>query len=227
MAAHRASPGRTRRRRRGRPGGPDDLLLRRVRRRRVEDGRRGHLLAQRLGRLLQQRGGGGHRRCGVGPERGLRRHGRGQHPGGRLRWRRRLQIDGRRPHLDPPGPGGDPSRRPHPRAPQRPGHRVRGRAGPRLRPEQGARRVSLARRGEELGAGAVPQRGRRRHRPVAGPRTTLEFSSPPFTRRGAPPGRWKAAGRTAASTARRTAATRGRTSRATPACPRARWAAWA
>ena len=227
MAAHRPPQGRTRGRRRGRPGGPDDLLLRRVRRRRVEDGRRGHLLAQRLGRLLQQRGGGGHRRGGLGPQRGLRGDGRSQHPGERLRGRRRLQVDRRRPDVGPHGAGGDPPHRPHPRAPQGPGHGVRRRAGPRLWTEQGARGLSLPRRGEELGARALPQRGRRGRRPVPGPEQpphTLRRHLPDATH---PLGRWKAAGPTAASTARRTAATRGRTSRATPECPRARWAAWA
>ena len=117
------------------------------------------------------------------------------------------------------GPARHAPDRPHPRAPAGGGHRLRGRARARLRTQRGARRVPLARRRAHLAQGPLRGRHHGRHRHRHGSHATRASSTPRSGRSCARPGAWRAAGRAAASTRRRTAATPGRSWRAR-ACPR-------
>ena len=69
--------------------------------------RRRRLLALRLGRLHGERRGRRDRGGALGPQRDLCRHRRDRDPARRLLWRRRLQVDRCRPHLEPCRPQGE------------------------------------------------------------------------------------------------------------------------
>ena len=93
LAQHRSVSRRPRHRGGGRSRSAARLLHGRDGRRRLEDRRRRHHLGSDHRRLREDRLGRRDRGRAVGPERDLRRHGRGLHPQQLLARRRRLQVD--------------------------------------------------------------------------------------------------------------------------------------
>ena len=155
----------------------------------------------------------------VRPERRLRRDGRGLHPRQRLRRRRRLEVGRRGQDVGYDGPRGhaaDPARA---RPPDESGRRLRRGPRPHVRPESGPRDLPLAGRREDVEEGPLRRREDGRVRSRHGRRRTRACSRRASGRWAASRGPSRAAAPAAASGRRRTAATRGRSSRA--GCPRA------
>ena len=143
-----------------------DLLLRGHGGRGLQDHERRGRLEARDGRPARHRIRGRHRGGGVGPERGVRRHGRGLPARQPLARRRGLQVGGRGQDLDEHRPQGHPPHRRRGRPSREPRPRLRGRPRPRLRAEPGARRLPEPGRRQDLGQG--PLRGREHGRGGAG-----------------------------------------------------------
>ena len=101
----------------------------------------------------------------VGPERRLRRLGRGEHPRQRRAGQRHLQVDRRRQDLEARLEAGRADRH-HRRPPDEPGRRLRGRARHAVRPEPRARRLPHARRRKHAGSGCSSRT------PTPAPRTS-------------------------------------------------------
>ena len=116
----------------------------------------------------------------VEPEHRLGRHRREQPAELRLLRRRRLQVDRRRQDLEEHGAQEDLPDRQDRDPPEEPGHRLRRRAGPAVRPERGARPVQDDRRRQDLEEGPLRRRQDRRHRHARCTRPTpRRCSSPP------------------------------------------------
>ena len=149
-------------------GRPDHLLGRhRLRRPAQDDQQRRHLRAP-----VRQGGDRLHRRRlrrPVGQEHRLGRHRREQPAQLRLLRRRRLQVHRRRQELEEHGAEEDLPDRQDRHPPEEPGHRLRRRPRPALRPERGARPVQDDRRRQDLGQGLLRRRQDRRHRHADAP----------------------------------------------------------
>ena len=143
-------------------------------------------LAQRLGRLLQDRGGRRDRRLGVRPERDLRRHGRDGDPRQRLARRRRLQVDRRRQDLAQHGAARHAATSARSQIhPTQPGPRLRRGARPRLGAERGARRLPHERRRRDAGRRCSTRATAPARTTLRWTRTTRASSTPPSGRRSA------------------------------------------
>ena len=144
-------------------------------------GRPDHLLGRhRLGRAAQDRQQRHHLRASVRQgsdrlhrrrvrraveqEHRLGRHRREQPAQLRLVRRRRLQVDRRRQDLEEHGAEEVVPDRPDRRPSEEPGHRLRRRPRPAVRPERGARPVQDDRRRQDLGEDPLRRRQDRRHR---------------------------------------------------------------
>jgi hypothetical protein len=149
------------------PRPAEHLLLRQRGRRGVEDHGRGEDLARSVAA-----GDLGRDRCAgdrpLRPERHLRRHGPGGRALGHHGGRRDVPLGRRGRELDPRRARRHPAHRRDPGGPEGPEPGAGRGAGPRLRAEPGARRLSHDRRRQELAAPAGPGRLDRRRGPRLG-----------------------------------------------------------
>ena len=173
-----------------------------------DDGRR-----RELGRDVRRPAGAVDRlarRLSDGPQHRLDGDGGREDPQPRLGWTGRLQVDGRGGDLDPHGAGTH-GTHPAPRHPSRePGHRLRVRVGPLLRPAAGAGASTApptAGRAGNTSSSSTRTRGVRTSRWT---RRTHASSSPARGSSRSTPGGARAAVRAVVCTCRATAGTRGR-----------------
>ena len=159
---------RTDDRRRGAPVAARDHLRRRRAGRRVEVDRRRRDVDGDLRELPH----GIHRRPGdraVGPEDRVGRHRRSQHLPEFDGRHRDLQVGRRGPALHLHGARRHAAHLAHPRAPDQPGHRLRGLRRPRVHVQPRPRRLQDDRRREDVAEGVLQERAHRRDRPGDGP----------------------------------------------------------